>query len=289
MMKSAFVLLGLISYTLAQQSCPGVSISQNIRTQWQENGVNHYLYDLSITNNYETSVSDLVFNLVSAAGNDLTSAQGSSFTQMWNIVQLASTNPKTIPFTLVEPRQTSSYSLFPGQTYRSAGYVVRADNTNLGASVTCNRGSSSSDSASASASDSASASGSDSASGSASASDSDSGSASASSSEGTPSCSVSATIAKDANTWTDAQGRSSAVWRVTLTNTGSKPLKHYVTSFGLYGGEQTSSWNLQGSLGGFEVVGFGESLAPGQSYSGAGIIVAGNTQDVVLTPYGSAC
>jgi len=106
------------------------------------------------------------------------------------------------------------------------------------------------------------------------------------------SCTASATVVQDTSTtpWIDNQGRSNSIYRLTITNTGSQPLLHYALSFSYYPGVIISYWNLQPALGGYQVINFGPSLAPGASFNGAGLIVAnapGN--NVVPDPYGAAC
>eukprot|EP01113_Clastostelium_recurvatum_P001063 TRINITY_DN1044_c0_g1_i2.p1 TRINITY_DN1044_c0_g1~~TRINITY_DN1044_c0_g1_i2.p1 ORF type:complete len:314 (-),score=84.23 TRINITY_DN1044_c0_g1_i2:78-983(-) len=121
-------------------------------------------------------------------------------------------------------------------------------------------------------------------------SDSASGSASDSTSEGSNECNIVATLARDENVWTDEQGRQNAVYRLTLSNQGSCPLKTYVTSFAHLPAEMTNKWNLASTLGGYKVEGFGDALAPGQSFNGAGFILAGTpANNVAVTPYGSVC
>jgi len=105
-------------------------------------------------------------------------------------------------------------------------------------------------------------------------------------------CTASVTVAQDTTTnpWIDSQGRSNSVYRLTITNTGSQPLLHYALSFSYYPGEIISYWNLQPTLGGYEVVNFGPSLAPGATFTGAGLIVANAPGNIVVAdPYGAAC
>jgi len=104
-------------------------------------------------------------------------------------------------------------------------------------------------------------------------------------------CSATAVIAKDTSTasWTDDQGRTVAVYRLTITNNGECPINNYVLSFGYGTASVVSMWNLQSALGGYQVTGFGDSLPAGASFSGAGLILAGAPDTVSADVYGSAC
>jgi len=105
-------------------------------------------------------------------------------------------------------------------------------------------------------------------------------------------CSVSASVVQDPSTtpWIDAQGRNNSVYRLTITNIGSRPLLNYVLSFSYYPGVLISYWNLQPALGGYQVINFGPSLAPGASFTGAGLVVANAPGNIVAPDsYGAEC
>lgn len=87
----------------------------------------------------------------------------------------------------------------------------------------------------------------------------------------------------------EQDGVPTSSYALFITNNGSCPLVAYTTGFGYFPGTIVQSWNLESSLGGYMVVGYGSSLAPGQTYGGAGLIIANATNGVQVQPYGAAC
>lgn len=103
------------------------------------------------------------------------------------------------------------------------------------------------------------------------------------------SCSVSASLSKDASNWTDSQGRVNTVHRLTITNAGPCALRSYTVSFALGDAVLISLWNLQSTTGGYQVSGYGPTLAAGASNSASGFILANAPQNIVVNAYGSTC
>lgn len=104
-------------------------------------------------------------------------------------------------------------------------------------------------------------------------------------------CAVTASLAKDDYSWTDGQGRTNSVYRLTITNAGPCALKDYALSFAWgSSAELISIWNLESTRGGYLVKGYGETLAAGASYSAAGFILANQPAgSIPITVYGSNC
>jgi hypothetical protein len=102
-------------------------------------------------------------------------------------------------------------------------------------------------------------------------------------------CSIEPVLTQEDASWVDSEGRNNTIYRLSITNTGSCPVTDYALSFGYYPGTLVSLWNLESTRGGYLVKGYGESLRPGLTYSGAGFIIADAPATVSLAPYGVAC
>jgi len=72
--------------------------------------------------------------------------------------------------------------------------------------------------------------------------------------------------------WVDNQGQTDAVYRLTVTNTGSCPVSALTLSFSPI--NVVSLWNLASVLGGYSLQNFGPSIAAGQVNTGAGFVLA---------------
>lgn len=83
-------------------------------------------------------------------------------------------------------------------------------------------------------------------------------------------------------------GSPGASYSLTISNNGNCTLIYYVTGFEIGSGTIVNTWNLESTLGGYQVTNYGAGLAPGESFSGAGFVVV-NATSVALLPYGSAC
>jgi len=94
----------------------------------------------------------------------------------------------------------------------------------------------------------------------------------------TGTCSASATVTyiADSAVSNTTTNRTSAQYRVTLTNTGQCTLQQVLLSLSLTaGGNYEDGVNASAVIGGyFSILGFGASLVPGASYSGASIRVS---------------
>lgn len=103
------------------------------------------------------------------------------------------------------------------------------------------------------------------------------------------SCLITSSIMRDSYSWTDDQGRNTSVYRLSITNNGPCALKSYSASFAYQPGTIVSFWNLKPSVGGYQVTGYGPTLAAGTSFNAAGMILAGAPNNIAITPLGTEC
>lgn len=102
-------------------------------------------------------------------------------------------------------------------------------------------------------------------------------------------CAVTVVVTKDQNSWLDAQGRNTSVYRLAITNAGPCALRQLVLSFAWGQGQLISSWNLDSTAAGYSVSGFGPTIAVGRVFSDAGFILAGGPQSFAATQDSSVC
>eukprot|EP01111_Echinosteliopsis_oligospora_P011035 TRINITY_DN353_c0_g1_i2.p1 TRINITY_DN353_c0_g1~~TRINITY_DN353_c0_g1_i2.p1 ORF type:complete len:277 (-),score=59.47 TRINITY_DN353_c0_g1_i2:83-913(-) len=109
-----------------------------------------------------------------------------------------------------------------------------------------------------------------------------------------PGCTTAASITKRVGSdYLDSQGRTNSIFDITVTNVGTCNAYDIGVQFGLpTGAEIVQRWNVQIVPRAETITGFGDYLAVGQSFGGAGIIVAfadSSSQNVVINVYGTNC
>jgi len=241
----------------AQSSCPSLSISTSLRTSWVSQGEQYNLYDITATNNYATSVSNIILLIQASTSASL------NVSQTWNLIELPSSYENKIPFTLVVAGSTSALVIDAGQSWTGSGFVVMGDTASVSTSVTCTGSGSSSPSSSSSSSSS------------------ESPASSSSSSSDSSLCTVQMMFSlldesSPTPTWQDANYQYTQ-FSFRVTNNGDKVATSasvaiaYDTTFGTI----DQSWNMQVS----EMLSYGAvfqvqlyGLAPGQTFQSAGMI-----------------
>eukprot|EP01112_Ceratiomyxa_fruticulosa_P007530 TRINITY_DN1958_c0_g1_i3.p1 TRINITY_DN1958_c0_g1~~TRINITY_DN1958_c0_g1_i3.p1 ORF type:complete len:217 (+),score=47.36 TRINITY_DN1958_c0_g1_i3:420-1070(+) len=92
-------------------------------------------------------------------------------------------------------------------------------------------------------------------------------------------------VARAGGSWID-NGVNNQIYDITVTNQGSCPITSVRLDISLgAGATMTSSWNFNSS---YYLTNFGSTIYPGQSFNGAGFIVAGNG-GVLVSDGSKAC
>jgi len=299
-----FISLGLLSCVLAQTPCFGrIAATERVGDSWEEGDIHYQIWDINATNEGTCPLTRIVGFFSAGAGfisqswnYDSSSGlitgygdvlePGQSFTGAGFI--LANFSAPILAFDrpgCSEECSSSGTETESGSGVQSESESGSGSGDKSGSETESESGSESGDK---SGSETGSGSGSETGSESGTGGESESGSGSESESE-SEKCNVEVSISTDSYFWFDSEGRNNSVYRVEITNTGTCPLIHYVLSFGYFPGTLISSWNLRSTLGGYEVIGYGPALGAGQSYNGAGLIIADAPDEVSPDPYGSAC
>jgi len=250
-----FVSACLIVSISAQQACPSISITQTLRTTWLSDTETFYLYDITATNTYDVDVSNIIFVV-----DSLTVAQS------WNLVQLPGSD--STPFTFVQAGATSALTLAPGQSWTGSGFVSQGVSAPISGEVTCTG-------------PAAAASSSDAASSSSVVASSESSTSAPSSSSDNIACSSTMEFGLEletapAPTWNDSTFQySEFTFRVLNTGSATATSTSVSISFNTAFGSVDRTWNMEQT----EAEDFGATftvtlfaLAPGQTFSSAGII-----------------
>jgi len=272
----ATLLCVCLSAEVPASSCP-ITLSQSIRSTWTDNsGSTQYLYDITIQNTGSGPVTTPNFFIKSADGRS-----GTAITQTWNLVVYATTVPSQVLVSIPPNTQIAA-----GSSYTAAGYVTNGTQTVLvlDSCVAYTPASSGSTTASSAATTAPSRSSTTTASSAATSAPSHSSTTTGSSSSTTSptqSCSD-ISLTQTLRTSYISNGQTFNLYDITITNEGTSSIYTPLFIINSSSGNIQSTWNLvtyASTVQGEADVSINptQTLAPGQSYTGAGYIFSGVT------------